>query len=212
MPGFQVFTLGCAPLLATIVLWHSGSQVSALKTKEVDRAVNGISQHPAYLGLHKFVDDYLKSKIPLTDITILLPANIAALQSYTKDQQSTILSYNTIATRYLFSNLTDIPPGTQIDTIEGNLVAKRGPKGRPIVTFQGGSKLPTALVVPNLWVGSDFTIQGTSTLLIPPDLIPAASTTSLRGGIGRAIGGTVRDTVRGTINGVGSLFRPSPRP
>ncbi|CAI5996299.1 unnamed protein product [Closterium sp. NIES-65] len=178
-----------------VLLCHSGSHVSALRTKEVDRAVNGISQHPAYQGLHKFVDDYLKSKIPLTDITILLPANIAALQSYTKDQQSTILSYNTIATRYLFRNLTDIPPGTQIDTIEGNLVAKRGPKGRPIVTFQGGSKLPTALVVPNLWVGSDFTIQGTSTLLIPPDLIPAASTTSLRGGIGRAIGGTVRDTV-----------------
>ncbi|CAI5457573.1 unnamed protein product [Closterium sp. Yama58-4] len=195
-----------------IVLWHSGCQVSALRTKEVDRAVNSISQRPAYQGLHKFVDDYLKSKIPLTDITILLPANIAALQSYTKDQQTTILSYNTIATRYLFRNLTDIPPGTQIDTIEGNLVAKRGPKGQPIVTFQGGSKLPTALVVPNLWVGSDFTIQGTSTLLIPPDLVPAASTTSLRGGIGRAIGGTVRDTVRGTINGVGSFLRPSPRP
>ncbi|CAI7852253.1 unnamed protein product, partial [Closterium sp. NIES-54] len=188
------------------------SQVSALRTKEVDRAVNGISQHPAYQGIHKFVDDYLKSKIPLTDITILLPANIAALRSYTKDQQSTILSYNTIATRYLFRNLTDIPPGTEIDTIEGNLVAKRGPKGQPIVTFQGGSKLPTALVVPNLWVGSDFTIQGTSTLLIPPDLVPAASTTSRRSGIGRAIGGAVKDTVRGTISGVGSLFRPSPSP
>ncbi|GJP48706.1 hypothetical protein CLOM_g7987 [Closterium sp. NIES-68] len=202
-------------LLAIIVLsWHSSSLVCALKAKEVNRAVNSISQRPAYQAIHQFVDDYLKKQIPLTDITILLPANIAALQGYTKDQQTAILSYNTIATRYLFRNLTDIPPGTEIDTIDGNLVAKRGPKGQPIVTFQGAAKLPTALLVPNLWVGSDFTIQGTSTLLIPPDLVAGsgANTASSRGGIGRAIGGAVRGTVRGTIGGVASLFRPSPRP
>ncbi|CAI5488943.1 unnamed protein product [Closterium sp. Naga37s-1] len=115
-------------------------------------------------------DDELKSLIPLTDITILIPANIVVLRNYNSDQQTAILSFNTITTRYLYRNLTDLPGGTLLDTLEGTQVTKRGPNFQPFVAFKGPAALPSVLAVPNLWVGSDFTIMGTSTLLIPPGI------------------------------------------
>ncbi|CAI5457576.1 unnamed protein product [Closterium sp. Yama58-4] len=187
---------------AVVAVCHV-SDVSALNPGEVGRAIDFIGKRPEYKAIFKFVDDYLKSLIPLTDLTVLLPANIALLRNYTKDQQTTILSYNTIATRYLFRNLTNMPAGTELDTLEGNMVTKRGPKSLPTVTFKGAAKLPSVLAVPNLWVGTDFTIQGTSTLLIPPELLtPEAD--SIRG----AVRGTLRGTVGFALDGAGALLRP----
>ncbi|GJP50991.1 hypothetical protein CLOM_g10144 [Closterium sp. NIES-68] len=146
------------------------SHVHAVRTAEVRKASDGIKQRPQFKAVHDLIDKYLKSLIPLSDVTILVPANIAVLRNYNSEQQATIISYNTIATRYLYRNLTEIPGGTLLDTIDTNQITKRGPNFQPFVAFKGAAALPTVLVVPNLWVGSDFTIQGTSTLLIPPGI------------------------------------------
>ncbi|GJP48700.1 hypothetical protein CLOM_g7983 [Closterium sp. NIES-68] len=193
-------------LLAVVAVCHV-SDVSALNPGEVGRAISIITKRPEYRSMFTFVDDYLKSLIPLTDLTVLLPANVGLLGNYTKDEQTTILSYNTIATRYIFRNFTTMAAGTELDTLEGNTIIKRGPRGLPTVTFKGAAKLPTVLALPNLWVGTDFTIQGTSTLLIPPELLtPEADT--IRG----AVRGTLRGTVGVAMGGFGALFRPAGPP
>ncbi|CAI5499441.1 unnamed protein product [Closterium sp. Naga37s-1] len=128
------------------------SQVQALRATEVQKASDGIKQRPDFKNVHDLIDKYLKSLIPLTDITILIPANIFVLRNYNSDQQTAILSFNTITTRYLYRNLTDLPGGTLLDTLEGTQVTKRGPNFQPFVAFKGPAALPTVLAVPNLWV------------------------------------------------------------
>ncbi|CAI5476414.1 unnamed protein product [Closterium sp. Yama58-4] len=164
------FTRTAVLALVTLCAIVSVSHVQALRAAEVRKASDSIKQRPDFKNVHDLIDKYLKSLIPLTDITILIPANIFVLRSYTSDQQTAILSFNTITTRYLYRNLTDMPGGTLLDTLEGTQVTKRGPNFQPFVAFKGPAALPSVLAVPNLWVGSDFTIQGTSTLLIPPGI------------------------------------------
>ncbi|CAI5488944.1 unnamed protein product [Closterium sp. Naga37s-1] len=157
-------------VLVTLSALINVSHVHALRATEVRKASDSIKQRPDFKNVHDLIDKYLKSLIPLTDITILIPANIVVLRNYNSDQQTAILSFNTITTRYLYRNLTDLPGGTLLDTLEGTQITKRGPNFQPFVAFKGPAALPSVLAVPNLWVGSDFTIQGTSTLLIPPGI------------------------------------------
>ncbi|CAI5934830.1 unnamed protein product [Closterium sp. NIES-65] len=157
-------------LLLLVAVWQE-HQATALNPREVRKASDGIKQRPEFKNVHDLIDKYLQQLIPLTDVTILIPVGIAQLYAYTSDQQTTIISYNTITTRYLYRNFTKMKGGASLDSLEGSTITKRGPNYQPVVGFQGtGATLWSMLIIPNLWVGSDFTIQGTTTLLIPADL------------------------------------------
>ncbi|GJP56325.1 hypothetical protein CLOM_g15387 [Closterium sp. NIES-68] len=157
-------------ILVLVAVWQQ-HQATAVSPREVRKASDSIKQRPEFKHVHDLIDKYLKSLIPLSDVTILIPAGIAQLYAYTAAQQTTIISYNTIDTRYLYRNFTNMKGGTILGSLEGSNIIKRGPNYQPVVGFQGtGAALWSMLVVPNLWIGSDFTIQGTTTLLIPADL------------------------------------------
>eukprot|EP00475_Leptophrys_vorax_P043285 TRINITY_DN827_c0_g1_i2.p4 TRINITY_DN827_c0_g1~~TRINITY_DN827_c0_g1_i2.p4 ORF type:complete len:124 (+),score=6.86 TRINITY_DN827_c0_g1_i2:575-946(+) len=121
-------------------------------------------------NLPPFPPSSVQSLIPLTDITILLPSNVATLQSLPSDQKQQILTYHVLPTRMLFKDLTAVKFGTAMDTLEGSTVTKYGPTGAPMVLFKGKNALPAALVGPDAYVGEAFTVQVISQVLTPPDM------------------------------------------
>lgn len=134
---------------------------------------DGVKQPPTFGYTHALIDSWLQSLIPLSDVTILLPATIFTLATLSSDEQQNVLTYHIVSTRYRYRELTEIPGGTSLDTLQGATLIKRGPNFQPFVGFEGlidpaQLAFPASLIVPNLWVGEAFTIHLISNTLTPP--------------------------------------------
>lgn len=138
--------------------------------RQMSAARQKIYQRPGFNATRAFVDQWLQSLIPLTDITLLLPANVATLQSLPSDQRDQILSYHVLTTRFLYKDITAVKSGDAMDTLEGSTVTKYGPAGSRVVLFKGKNALPAVLVGPDAYVGEAFTVQMISQVLTPVDM------------------------------------------
>ncbi|CAI7863211.1 unnamed protein product [Closterium sp. NIES-53] len=130
--------------------------------------------HPSFHLLPSPSPSTVSALTSLSDVTILLPLSPEVLSfmrtAFSPAKRDQILAFHVITKRYSYVNLTTLPGGTELETLEGMPLIKRGPNFQPLTLFQGRELVPSLVIVPNIFVGSTFSIHGISTVLIPPDL------------------------------------------